>query len=75
MVNLTAVRSDRYSFTIAPTPEGPRVIAGCRYFSFEEARDHWARTRGGTPLGKETMAILDLLEAQSRIHGFDEPMI
>ena len=73
-VNLTAVRSDNYTFTIAPTPEGPRIIAGCRYFSFEQAREHWARTRGGTPLGDETMAILDLLEAQSRIHGFDKPV-
>ena len=74
-VNLTAVRSDNYTFTIAPTPEGPRVIAGCRYFSFEQAREHWIRTRGGTPLGEETMAILDLLEAQSRIHGFDKPFM
>ncbi len=73
-VNLTAVRSDSYTFTIAPTPEGPRIIAGCRYFSFEQAREHWAKTRGGTPLGEETMAILDLLEAQSRIHGFDAPI-
>ena len=73
-VNLTAVRSDNYTFTVAPTPEGPRVIAGCRYLSFEQAREYWARTRGGTPLGEETFAILDLLEAQARIHGFMEPV-
>ena len=73
-VNLTAVRSDNYTFTITPTPEGPRVIAGCRYFSFEQAREHWTKTRGGTPLGEETFAILDLLEAQARIHGFMEPV-
>ncbi|MBA4164320.1 MAG: hypothetical protein C0510_06770, partial [Erythrobacter sp.] len=73
-VNLTAVRSDNYTFTVAPTPEGPRVIAGCRYFSFEEAREHWSKTRGGTPLGEETFAILDLLETQARIHGFDKPI-
>ena len=73
-VNLSAVRSDNYTFTIAPTPQGPRVIAGCRYFSFEEARKHWTQTRAGTPLGEETFAILDLLEAQARIHGFMEPL-
>jgi carbonic anhydrase/acetyltransferase-like protein (isoleucine patch superfamily) len=73
-VNLIAVRSDGYTFTIAPTPDGPRIIAGCRYFSFKQARKHWQETRGDTPLGEETFAILDLLEAQSRIHGFDEPV-
>ena len=67
-VNLTAVRSDNYTFSVVSTPEGVRVIAGCRYFSFEEARQHWTKTRANTPLGEETFAILDLLEAQARIH-------
>ncbi|MBZ0171138.1 MAG: hypothetical protein K8E66_02040 [Phycisphaerales bacterium] len=37
--------------------------AGCRDFTtFNEARKHWQKTRGGTKLGIETMAILDALE-------------
>jgi hypothetical protein len=39
-----------------------RVVAGCRYFTMEEARAHWKETRGGTPLGDETMNILDAIE-------------
>jgi hypothetical protein len=44
-----------------------RVIAGCRYFTMEEARQHWQQTRGGTPLGNETMAILDAIEALAKV--------
>jgi hypothetical protein len=33
----------------------------------EEAREHWEITRGGTPLGEETMAILDALESLSKV--------
>ena len=39
------------------------IRAGCRVFNMmEEARQHWKETRGGTPLGDETMIILDMLE-------------
>lgn len=68
-VNLTAVRSDNYTFSVVSTSEGVRVIAGSRYFSFEQAREQWAKILGGTPLGEETFALLDLLEAQARIHN------
>ena len=44
-----------------------RAIAGCRYFTMAEAHEHWQRTRGGTPLGDETFAILDALKALARI--------
>ena len=33
-----------------------------RRFTIDEAREHWTRTRGGTPLGDETTLILDYLE-------------
>lgn len=53
-------RSDGYQFAIGDTGS---VHAGCRVFStMAEAREHWTQTRGGTPLGDETMAILDFLE-------------
>jgi carbonic anhydrase/acetyltransferase-like protein (isoleucine patch superfamily) len=58
-----ASRSDGYDFIYVPDKDGiMRVIAGCRYFTMEEARKHWEKTRGGTPLGDETMDILDFLE-------------
>ena len=65
-----ATRSDGYVFTVVSTHEGPRVIAGCRYFTFEEAREHWNQTRGGTPLGDESLALVDFLERIAVIRGF-----
>ena len=58
-------RSDGYVFTCCRCSDDIfRVSAGCRYFTLEEARDHWTNTRGGTRLGDETLAILDFLESQ-----------
>jgi uncharacterized protein YjbI with pentapeptide repeats len=62
-------RSDGYRF-IAWCKDGVlQVRAGCRSFSLPEAREHWERTRGGTALGDETMAILDLIERVALIRG------
>jgi hypothetical protein len=56
-------RSDGYDFIAVPCSDGEtRVIAGCRYFTFKEAKKHWKETRGGTPLGDETMLILKCLK-------------
>ena len=58
-------RSDGCLFYLTWTDAGWRVRAGCRDFpSFDEAREHWTATRKGTPLGDETFAILDYLEAR-----------
>jgi hypothetical protein len=73
-VNITATRSDNYTFLVAPTPDGPRIIAGCRYFTFDEARAHWAETRGGTQLGNESLALVDHLERMAVLNGFMEPV-
>lgn len=73
-VNVTATRTDGYTFLVAPTPDGPRIMAGCRYFTFKEAKAHWKETRGGTPLGDETMSILKHLETMAKINGFMEPV-
>lgn len=62
-------RSDGYVFTIAPDEHNVLVIcAGCRYFTLGEAHRHWERTRAGTPLGRETMVILDVLRKLAAIH-------
>lgn len=73
-VNVTATRTDGYTFLVTPTPEGPRIIAGCRYFTFEEARKHWNKTRGGTNLGDESIAIVEHLETMAKINGFMEKL-
>jgi hypothetical protein len=46
-----------------------QIRAGCRDFSIADARAHWIKTRAGTPLGDETMAILDHIERVARIRG------
>jgi len=44
------------------------VHAGCRVFdTMADARAHWSTTRGGTPLGVETTAILDFLETMAAL--------
>ena len=73
-VNIIATRSDNYTFLVAPTPQGPRIIAGCRYFTFEEARQHWQATRGDTQLGQESLALVDHLERMAILNGFIDPV-
>ncbi len=52
-------RSDGYRF-IGQVKNGALWIhSGCRYFTIAGAREHWRKTREGTPLGDETMARLD----------------
>ncbi len=58
-------RSDGYQFVMGASRS---IHAGCRVFiSLAEAREHWESTRGGTPLGQETMLILDYLEAAAAL--------
>lgn len=64
-------RSDGYRFLAYREKDGRVFIrAGCRYFTLDDARDHWTRTRGGTPLGAESHALVDHLEAMARIAGW-----
>ena len=58
-----ATRSDGYEFFLWHCKEGFFVGAGCRFMDMKEARKHWAETRGGTPLGDETMDILRFFAA------------
>ena len=65
-----AVRSDGYVFMLTNLKdEGVRLKAGCRNFTMAEARQHWKATRDDTPLGTETFAILDCLEAMAKARG------
>jgi len=54
------VRTDGYTFLWAPCEDGERrVIAGCRYFTMTEARQHWGPDHDHHA---ETAIILDTLE-------------
>jgi hypothetical protein len=62
-------RSDGYTFLVAPDADDRLIVtAGCRYFTFSEADEHWRTTRGGTPLGEETTIILDALRRVADLH-------
>lgn len=63
-------RTDGYLFWIIQTDDGPHIRAGCRWLSLPDARKHWQDTRGGTPLGDETMRILDFLESEAKAAGW-----
>ena len=73
IVNITAIRTDGYTFSVCASPDGPRIIAGCRYFTYEQAREHWTKTRGGTKLGDESLLLVAHLEAMAKINGLDVP--
>jgi hypothetical protein len=65
------LRSDDWHFHLQPAGSGYLIIAGCRRFrSFKDARKHWFRTRGQTPLGDETFKILDAMEREARRRKF-----
>jgi hypothetical protein len=62
-------RSDGYRF-IGWVKNGVlQIRAGCHDLSIIEARKHWAKTRGRTQLGDETMVILDHIERVAKIRG------
>ena len=58
-----ATRLDGYEFFLWHCQEGFYVKAGCRWFTLNEARQHWTATRAGTPLGDESLDILDFFDA------------
>ena len=64
-------RSDGYAFFLQRLTGDaePMVKAGCRHFTLAEAQAHWAATRGGTPLGNETRAIIRAMVDVMHIRG------
>jgi uncharacterized protein YjbI with pentapeptide repeats len=66
-----ASRSDGYEFRLFRLADNAlKINAGCRWFTFTEAREHWTTTRGGTRLGEESLAIVDHLERMAKIAGW-----
>ena len=58
-----ATRADGYEFFLWHCQEGFFIKAGCHFFTMAEARQHWTATRAGTPLGDESLDILDFFDA------------
>ena len=58
-----ATRADGYEFILWDCQEGFFITAGCRWLTMAEARQHWTSTRAGTPLGDESLDILDFFAA------------
>ena len=58
-----ATRADGYEFFLWHCQEGFFIAAGCHFFTMAEARQHWTATRAGTPLGYESLDILDFFDA------------
>lgn len=58
-----ATRSDGYEFFLWHCQEGFFVKAGCRFLDMGAAREHWTTTRQGTPIGNESLDILDFFSA------------
>ena len=64
-------RSDGYSFYAIREKSGEVMVkAGCRYFTIKEARAHWKKTRGGTRLGKESLALVAHIVTMAKIAGW-----
>ena len=60
-------RSDGYQFVMGASRS---IHAGCRVFvSLAEARTHFETTRGGTPLGTESLLLLDQIEALAALRA------
>ena len=64
-------RSDGYAFFLQrlTADTEPMIKAGCRYFTIAQAQEHWEKTRGGTPLGDETRAIIRAMVDTMHIRG------
>ena len=60
-------RSDGYRFLGWVKGGVLQIRAGCRSMSIANAWVHWRKTRGGTPLGEETFAILTHIVAVAKI--------
>ena len=72
---ISATRTDGYTFTVFHDHEYVvHIAAGCRYFTIEEARQHWRATRGGTKLGDESLALIDHLERMAKLQDWQKPV-
>ncbi len=67
---------DRWDMYAVRWPDGPRIKAGCRWFTVGEAREWWEK--GGEPSnapghGPLMLAGVEALVALARAHGWEMP--
>ena len=55
---------DGYEFFGVVRDDQVWIKAGCRWFTSDDARTHWNKTRGGTSLGAERIRFVNFIEAQ-----------
>jgi hypothetical protein len=55
---------DGYEFFGVVRDDRVWIKAGCRWFTSDDARTHWNKTRGGTSLGAERIRFVNFIEAQ-----------
>ena len=68
---ICATRTDGYTFVVTQCADKiPRIIAGCRYFTLDEAREHWKERAGPKNLRLESIALVDHLERMAVIQGW-----
>ena len=64
-------RSDGYRFLLIKERDGTlKISVGCRYFTIEDARAHWVKTRNDTRLGNESFMLVWALEEAAKIAGW-----
>jgi len=56
--------ADGYEFFGVVRDNQVWIKAGCRFFTSDDARTHWNKTRGGTSLGAERISFVNFIEAQ-----------
>ena len=56
---------DGYEFFSVVRDDQVWIKAGCRWFTSDDARTHWNKTRGGTSLGAERISFVNFIEAQA----------
>ena len=61
--------SDGYEFYAVQRDGDVWIKAGCRWFSIADARAHWRKSRGGTPLGCERLRFVDFIEIHFEENG------
>ena len=71
IIGLPSVRVSNYQMTLLP---GPKIHAGCRWFTIPQAREHWAPenmiawTVKTPEYGKLQLSSIDFLEEMSKCH-------
>ncbi len=62
-----------YRFAMVPHNDGPRVFAGCRWFTLPEARLHWAAGLAASDSAPECLRKVEMMAVEAQARGWPEP--